>query len=116
MYLTLGSINQVEPEIKIINNTSQSKNVTSNYIPRGRVQTKCDNCNGEGVIECTACKGSGEKVESIDCKKCEGSGKIYKNHNITNCTDCNNGRIVESTVCSICDGHGYVKCHVCRRD
>lgn len=114
-YLALGSVDQVDPEIKIVEDISQSKYTSSNDIPK-KSTIKCKNCNGKGIIECTACKGCGEKVESRDCKTCGGSGKIYKNHNITNCTDCHDGRIVESSICNICNGLGRGKCQICRGD
>jgi hypothetical protein len=113
IYLSIGSINQLNPEINIINDVSQSKAITSNNIPKGIVRTKCSFCNGEGTFECTACEGYGKKVESIDCKTCGGSGKIYKNHNITNCKDCQNGKIVKTVICSVCNGTGWLKCTAC---
>jgi DnaJ-class molecular chaperone len=112
IYLTLGSVNQVDPEINIIN-LQESKGITSNDISKGLIKTKCENCNGEGVIECPECKGSGEIVKSTDCKTCGGSGKIYRNHTILDCLDCNDGKIVETRTCEACNGIGWIKCPLC---
>jgi DnaJ-class molecular chaperone len=110
--LAFGSVNQVDPEINIIDDISQSNALNSNNVSSA-VKTKCSVCNGEGVVRCAECGGDGEIVKSIDCKKCDGSGKIYKNHNITNCPYCHDGQIVEAVTCSACNGTGWVKCTAC---
>lgn len=113
IYLALGSVNQVDPQIDIVNNVSQYKGINSNDILNGVSKTKCENCSGEGVIECPTCKGSGELVKSIDCKNCGSSGKIYKNQDIIDCPYCDDGKIVETTICNVCHGSGQIKCPVC---
>lgn len=113
IYLALGSVNQVDPQIDIVNNVSQYKGINSNDILNGVSKTKCENCSGEGVIECPTCKGSGELVKSIDCKNCGSPGKIYKNQDIIDCPYCDDGKIVETTICNVCHGSGQIKCPVC---
>ncbi len=113
IYLSLGSVNQFNTETNIIDGVSQSKAINSSDVSKEIVKTKCSVCNGKGAFECTACQGYGKKVKSMDCKTCGGSSKIYKNHNITNCKDCQNGKIVETVICSVCDGTGWLKCTAC---
>jgi len=75
----------------------------------------CDNCGGDGDIECGECYGSGQ----VDCHNCDGVGKV-------DCDDCGGTGELEDDdaeseeevyhTCSFCAGTGQVECDACDGD
>jgi len=58
---------------------------------------KCNQCKGEGTIECGKCKGSG---------KLGGSDSKNKKDNKQKCPNCDGSGEVK---CSTCNGTGYTQ-------
>lgn len=86
--------------------------------------SKCLKCDGDGVILCHKCEGSGIFKPEITCPKCNGDG----NFNIF-CNNCNGSGRVKCKKCngsgdhysakghrydcSACNGSGYWSCNRC---
>ncbi len=60
-------------------------------------QIACPSCNGTGVLNCTACKGTGETLNRTVCPYCHGTGEII-------CPACHG---TGGTKCKFCGGDGY---------
>lgn len=60
-------------------------------------QIACPECNGSGVLECTACNGTGEYLNGTICPYCHGTGEII-------CQACHG---TGGTRCKFCGGDGY---------
>ena len=92
----------------------------------GSHKTKCDFCNGKGMVPCSACNGVGSyKQESYEerlkgtvsrvkrrvrCSQCNGKGREV-------CYNCHNG-YGPSYLCKKCSGRGKIivdgKCRYCK--
>ncbi len=57
----------------------------------------CPNCDGFGVINCTACKGTGKTLNETICQYCHGTGELI-------CPACHG---TGGTRCKFCGGDGY---------
>jgi hypothetical protein len=58
-------------------------------------ETTCDDCNGDGTVECWSCYGQGKE----DCSDCDGTGEDEENN-----------------TCNLCDGDGSIECDTCEGD
>ena len=65
------------------------------------VDVECDECDGDGSLECYNCEKG-----KVDCADCDGTGEIDGEP----CSTCQGGETVE---CEICDGQGDVVCEEC---
>jgi DnaJ-class molecular chaperone len=54
-------------------------------------------CKGYGVLNCTACKGTGKTLNGTICPVCHGTGEII-------CPACHG---TGGTRCKFCGGDGY---------
>lgn len=62
-------------------------------------QETCDDCDGNGDIECYECDGEGE----VECSYCDGEGEFE-------------GSDGEMDTCGVCDGTGKESCSECYGD
>lgn len=76
------------------------------------IAAECFTCKGQGVLECSICKGTGA---GHYCNSCNGNGYIksgsgaYAQKN--KCYTC---RGTGSMKCMPCAGCGFTKCSVCK--
>lgn len=91
----------------------------------GGYESDCDNCGGEGRVDCYRCDGSGEEScdncdgnGRLDCEECNGTGEMECNScdgkgeiDGEKCEDCNGKGKID---CDNCGGDGDIRCDVCR--
>ena len=98
--LTTNTSNLV-PEAVLENNTyttSHKREICNGCAGTGwSRQIACLRCNGSGVLNCTACKGTGEYRNGTICQYCHGTGQII-------CPACHG---TGGTRCKFCGGDGY---------
>lgn len=86
--------------------------------PNPEVST-CDDCTGDGIVECMDCTGG-----LIDCTRCGGSGRescscrsMRSPNGRRTCSTCSNSGTVsrdgETETCPDCAGKGHVLCRDC---
>ena len=66
----------------------------------------CDQCGGEGRVDCYECDGNG----SLRCDKCKGKKVIIEDGIATKCDQCGGTGRIE---CDECGGNGRVDCPNC---
>lgn len=73
----------------------------------GQGRVACGTCGGQGTVSsvCQACAGRGQASQQFACQVCGGSGR---NRSMSACPRCQNGKVIQSRVCSECQGEGTV--------
>jgi hypothetical protein len=82
----------------------------------------CDNCGGDGRVDCYECDGSGRvpcgdcysrslrrSTGTESCGNCSGDGEIE-------CSDCRGACQIDGQDCEECNGGGRVTCNDCNGD
>lgn len=74
----------------------------------GYIWEFCNTCNGEGIIPCGTCGGSGEvrRTEESMCNNCDGDGWVYKSSQCSYCKG--EGESSSTSSCNTCSGDGWV--------
>jgi hypothetical protein len=79
----------------------------------------CEECNGEGQVICPECDGDGREMgdgEWEDCEGCDGTGEIScpdcRGHGTNTCDSCDRGK----EECWGCDGNGEIKTNELKYD
>lgn len=74
----------------------------------GYIWEFCNTCNGEGIIPCGTCGGSGEvrRTEESMCNNCDGDGWVYKSSQCSYCKG--EGETSSTSSCKTCSGDGWV--------
>ena len=77
-------------------------------------RVSCDNCGGDGDIECGECYGSGQ----VDCHNCGGEGveECYECEGAGEVEDQNDEGVWHTHTCGLCDGKGQIECTTCDGD
>lgn len=74
----------------------------------------CSRCDGSNILQCTECKGRGEK--NLVCGTCNGKGEIFKVGNeggMVRCSACGGSPQLGTQQCEKCRGHGRLRCTDC---
>ena len=72
----------------------------------------CDDCVGDGFIECPTCDGDGEE----ECNVCDGDGIPNQQDTDSDGESCDNCEGSGRDTCGECYGDGTVECNVCDGD
>lgn len=79
-----------------------------------RFVTDCVVCDGDGLIQCGKCEGTGIAIPSTTCKACRGSG-TNKSGRFA-CNACGGSGRWEAKPCFKCAGNGTLQCFKCHGD
>ena len=72
-------------------------------------ETRCENCDGDGLVDCNNCAGSG----TIECNNCGGTGEVDDGEEKVECNECYGSGEIE---CDVCYGDRHEDCGFCGGD